>query len=71
MDIYKELKDAGVPLTNHASDLYAKVTPESEAIIDRYEHKQHVTRFRNQIDKELWFDIPFAYAPFWEQGPIV
>ena len=25
----------------------------------------NVTRFKSQIDHTIWFDIPFAYDPFW------
>ena len=67
MTIYKELKEAGVELSNHESDLYAQVTPESVEIVNKYEHKGNVTRFTSNIDKEQWFDIPFAFDPWWEK----
>ena len=66
MTIYQELKKAGVDLDNHESDLYAKVTPESEKIINFYDHKDNVKRFVSEIDKSQWFDIPFAFDPWWE-----
>lgn len=65
-EIYYELKEAGVPLDSHESDLYAKVTDISKGIIDKYQFKSNVKMFRNQIDGTLWYDIPFQYAPFWE-----
>ena len=65
MNIYKKLIDAGVEIDNHESDLYAKVTPISKEIIDKYEHKRNVKTFVNNIDHTLWYDIPFAYEPFW------
>ena len=67
MSIYKDLKAAGVPLDHHESDLYAKVTPESIEIVDKYAYKSSVRRFTSQIDKESWFDIPFAFDPYWEE----
>jgi hypothetical protein len=67
MSIYTELKTAGVSVSSHESDLYAKVTPESEALIARYQFKINVKRFRSQIDGTPWFDIPFAYDPYWEK----
>ena len=45
------------------SDLYLKVTPTSEALIDNYEFKNLVRIFRDQIEGKPWYDIPFA-APF-------
>lgn len=63
--IYDQLKAAGVPLDSHESDLYAKVTPDSKRILADYEHKSNVRQFQSQIDKEMWFDIPFAFDPFW------
>jgi len=68
MSIYSELKAAGVPLDSHESDLYAKVTPESETLIARYQFKGNVKRFRSQIDGTPWFDIPFAYESFWQKN---
>jgi hypothetical protein len=66
MHIYDELKAAGVPLDSHATDLYAKVTPESAAIVARYEFRGSVRQFTSQIDGAQWYDIPFAYLPAWE-----
>lgn len=65
MNIYQEMVKAGVEITNHESDLYAKVTPESEAIVKAYEFKSNVRRFINNIDGLSWFDIPFAFSPYW------
>ncbi len=67
MSIYTDLVAAGVPVENHRSDLYAKVTPESRAILATYEHRRSVTVFVSQIDREPWYDIPFAFDPFWER----
>jgi len=67
MTIYEQLKAAGVPTDSHQSDLYAKKTPESEAIIATYESRSIVTTFISQIDKTIWYDIPFAYDPFWDK----
>ena len=66
MTIYQDLKKANVPIDNHASDLYCKMTTESATIMASYKYKQNVTVFNSNITKELWYDIPFAYDPFWE-----
>jgi hypothetical protein len=65
MDIYEQLKVAGVPLDNHESDLYALVTPESTKIVEA--SGKSVTTFTSQVDKKVWYDIPFAYTPWWER----
>jgi hypothetical protein len=67
MTIYEELQQAGIPLNSHESDLYAKVTPESRALIAYYDFKTNVRIFTNQQDGTPWYDIPFAYDPFWEK----
>jgi len=67
MSIYEQLKAANIPIDHHESDLYAKVTPESQKIIDAYEFKDNVKRFVcDDIKREIWFDIPFAFDPFWQ-----
>lgn len=65
--IHEQLERAGVPLDSHESDLYAKVTPESTAIVEAYEHKENVTTFTSQIDGDQWYDIPFAFTPYWKR----
>ena len=67
MTIYEQLKAAGVPMDSHQSDLYAKKTTESQAIIAACEFRGIVKTFISQIDKTVWYDIPFAYDPFWER----
>ena len=69
--IYDELKAAGVPLDSHESDLYAKVTDISREIMLRRPVTDPIRRnvrvFVSQIDERLWYDIPFAYTPWWER----
>lgn len=52
-------------IDHHQTDLYLKVTPESKKIISKYEYKDNVTTFIDQITGTLWYDIPFAYIPGW------
>jgi hypothetical protein len=66
VSIYRELKALNIPIDHHESDLYAKVTPESKAIIDKYRKTNHITSFTSRIDKATWYEIPFAFEPFWE-----
>ena len=64
---FEQVKAAGIPFGNHESDLYIPVTPATTALIKAYKYKENVKPFRSQIDNRLWYDIPFAYLPFWEQ----
>ncbi len=74
-DLYDQLVAAGVPVDSHESDLYAKVTPESTAIIAAAReagrlHTRPSTFYNEQQPKgqrELWYDIPFMYSPFWRK----
>lgn len=69
MSIYEDMKNLGVEIDHHESDLYVPVTDETRAIVAEYEFKTNVTTFVSQIDKKLWYDIPFAYLPYWERLP--
>lgn len=63
-DLMKAIAAANIPpghIDHHASDLYLKVTPETTEIINNYQYKDNVTKFIDNIDSELWYDIPFAY----------
>ena len=67
MSIYKDMVKAGIPIASHESDLYVKCTLESKAIVLNYKYKRNVTAFTSQTDHTLWYDIPFAYRPFWDE----
>ena len=67
MSIYKDMRAAGVKTDNHESDMYAIVNDASRAIVGEYEYMGQVTQFRSEVDGEMWFDIPFAFDPFWEK----
>lgn len=57
--------EAGVKVANHYSDLYVEVNETSTKLIKDYEFKRNVTSFFNQVEKKRWYDIPFAYDPYW------
>jgi hypothetical protein len=67
MDIYEIVKEKNIPFDHHESDLYVKKTRESTLIIRNYEFKDNVTIFTSDIDGTLWYDIPFAYTPFYKK----
>lgn len=53
-------------IDHHYSDLYLKVTPISKKLVDEYEWRGNVTVFRDQIEGKLWYEIPFAFTPYYE-----
>lgn len=57
--------ELNIPMESHESDLYLQVNEDSIKLVNEYEFKQNVTKFISQTDKKEWFDIPFAYEPFW------
>ena len=67
--LYTLLVAAGCDIDHHESDLYVRATPEADAIIEAWQIKHGVNRevFRSAIDHSKWYDIPFAYDPFWSK----
>jgi len=73
-ELYDELKEAGIEIDHHESDLYVPNTPEARRILDRHPiEKKNATLFGEHkvvggrhVDK-IWIDVPFAYAPFWRK----
>ena len=65
MTIYEQIRTAGIQFDNHESDLYVAITPESTEILNGYEHRENIEVFISQIDKKPWYDVPFAYDPWW------
>ena len=64
-EIYDKMVAAGVQIANHESDLYVPVNDTTRAIIKEYRFRSNVTVFISNIEKTPWYDIPFAYMPFW------
>lgn len=62
-ELYNALKEQMPPeyIDHHYSDLYVKATPTSTALIEQYEDKFLVSKFIDNIEHKLWYDIPFAY----------
>ena len=48
------------------SDLFLKVTPISTALIEQYDFKENVKKFRDAIDHEPWYEISFGNTDWWE-----
>lgn len=54
-------------IDHHESDLYLRKTPASEKLVAQYSYRNIVTTFRCAIEHDVWYEIPFAYDPFWEE----
>lgn len=54
-------------VSHHESDLYVKVTDVSSNIINEYKFKRNVSTFISQLTGSPWYEIPFAYDPFYER----
>ena len=67
-NLYEAIKKAGIQIQNHYSDLYFPVTPESVAILAQYPAAKRIaTTFTNQVEGGLWYEVPFAFRPYWEE----
>jgi hypothetical protein len=64
--VYEECLEAGVPMDNHASDLYIPVNEITQAILDRHPERSR-TIFTNQNDGKQWFDVTLAFEPWWDE----
>lgn len=62
--LYDQLKAAGCELDSHESDLYVRATPEAKAIIEQ--EGSCYGKFVNQKDGKVWFEVSFAYDPWWK-----
>jgi hypothetical protein len=65
-NLFEKVKAAGIQYSNHESDLYIPVNEETKKLLADFPYKENVTTFRSNIDHKLWYDIPFAYRPWWE-----
>ena len=69
-DLYAEIVNVTTPAErdHHYSDLYIKDSSAVRDVLYRYKYFSSVTTFRDQTDprRALWYDIPFAYLPYWQ-----
>lgn len=67
-ELYDLVVARGLEHDSHYSDLYLKDTPEARQLIACYRSRSSVTSFISNIAPHVrWFDIPFAYAPYWRE----
>ena len=66
--LYGDLLRAGVQIASHESDLYFKDCPEGRAILLRYPAQAAIARhfWSSPNSNEKWWDVPFAYLPWWK-----
>lgn len=68
VSLYAELKAAGLEMQNHESDLYVLVSETSTAILEKHPlEKKNSSRFISKADGLYYYDVPFAYEPFWDK----
>jgi hypothetical protein len=68
MSLYTDLIEAGVPVSNHYSDLYCPVNETTRTLLKK--HAVTATTFTNQVEGGLWYDVPCMYDPFWEMKTV-
>lgn len=71
MEIYEKAVEQMRPedIDHHESDLYLRVNPISRKIIEECP-PACVSTFRSAHKEDkgaLWYDIAFAYTPFWQE----
>ena len=68
-ELYNEIVKVTTPEQrgNWNSDLQCKVTKETQELVEKYDFRSAVTVFISTIDGTLWYEIPFAYTPWWKE----
>lgn len=46
-----------------SSSLYLRVTPQTGDLIRNYRYRSGVSTFTDQIENEIWYEIPFMKLP--------
>ena len=67
-NLYEKCVEAGVPVEGRFGDMYIPVNPTTAELV-KVHLKDGGTKpeiFTSQIDGKLWYDVPFAFKPFWE-----
>lgn len=62
--LYSDCVAAGVQVDHHESDLYIPANETTRALLVK--HGARASIFTSQIDGKPWYDVPFAYQPFWD-----
>ena len=46
-----------------SSSIYLRVTPQTSDLIRNYRYRSAVSTFVDQIENEIWYEIPFMKLP--------
>ena len=65
--IYDKVIELGIIHDHHESDLYIPVNEQTKNLVKAFEYSTMVETFKSQIDGSFWYNIPFAYTPWWEE----
>jgi hypothetical protein len=65
--IWEEIVESGVEFDHHYSDLYIPVNDTTTEILNRHGGTKRYGIFKSR-DGSLWYDVPFAYLPFWDSN---
>jgi hypothetical protein len=68
--IHQKLKETGLEISGHYSDLYVEVNETTQKIVNEYEYNCNVKKFNSNINGKLMFDIPFANDDFKNRGSL-
>lgn len=64
-NIYDEAVAQGIETDNHESDLYLKDSPITRTLLRTA--AVDCKLFISEVDRHAWWEIPFAYAPWWRK----
>lgn len=64
-DLYDVFLEAGVEISNHYSDMYVPVNEFTTKTLIEYSDIHTYSQFTNQLNGERYYDIPFAFSPYW------
>lgn len=70
--LYDEAVKRGIKIDHHESDLYLPATEEVRTLLIHYGHDRRgrmatAKLFKSNFGDGMWYDVPFAYAPFWRE----
>jgi hypothetical protein len=66
-ELYDQVVASGLEHDSHESDLYLRASDASRQLLACYKHRSNVQTFCDAVTGDLWYDVPFAYAPYWRQ----
>lgn len=65
--IYDKVITLGIEYDHHESDLYIPVNDQTKRLMKDFEYRILSKVFKSNIDGSPWYEIPFAYTPWWEE----